>query len=449
MTRTSLVALLASLPALAFAQVGALDAARGARDTTGDANAKLLRAADEASAPEATPGGGGPADEASAPDATPGGGGPADDVAIDLGGDTLPPEGSAVGSPEADGAVPPPDTYTVRAGDTLWDLSGRFLNNPWYWPKLWSYNPELTNPHWIYPGNLLRFFPGSDGAPVRVEAVAELPEDLDEPPPELEDFSRAELGDGLDDDIVAVAGPYKIGYVAPKALLVRHDSFVTRRELEESGALTASFHEKHMLSTLDQAYAEFKGAAPVAPGETYVLYKTDRAVHHPVTHELLGYQSIVLGAARVMKVDDKAATLEITQAFEPIERGTLLGPWTERFLRPVARRPNGRTLDGRIVAAQVDVVTQVGEHHVVFIDKGREDGVEEGNQFQVVRSGDPAGKPIDSVHWDERLPKEVVGDLLVIDVKPNASAALVTRSATELAIGDRVEMRPEGGSGGR
>jgi hypothetical protein len=442
MTRTSLVALLASLPALAFAQLGAgagaLDAARGARDTSDDANAKLVRAAEDASAPEATAAGE-PAE-------------PRDDDAIDLGGDALPPEGSAVGSSEPGAAVPPPDTYTVRPGDTLWDLSGRFLNNPWYWPKLWSYNPEITNAHWIYPGNLLRFFPGSDEAPARVEAIAELSEEPEalEVPRELEDFSRAELGDApVDDDVVAVAGPYKIGYVAPKALLVRHDSFVTRRELEESGALTASFHEKHMLSTLDQAYAQFKGAAPVAAGETYVLYKTDRAVHHPVTRELLGYQSVVLGAARVMKVDDKAATIEITQAFEPIERGTLLGPWTERFLRPVARTPNGRALEGRIVAAQVDVVTQVGEHHVVFIDKGREDGVEEGNLFRVVRSGDPAGKPIGAARWDERFPKETVGDLLVIDVKPNASAALVTRSLTELSIGDRVEMRAEGGAGGR
>jgi hypothetical protein len=433
MTRTSLVALLASLPALAFAQ-GALDAARGARETAAEANATLERAVDAASAPEAMAAG-----ES------------AQDVAVDLGGDALPPEGSVVASPEAGEAVPPPDTYTVRPGDTLWDLSGRFLNNPWYWPKLWSYNPEITNPHWIYPGNLVRFFPGSDQAPARVEAIAELTpelvEEMEEAPRELEDFSRAELGAAnVDEDVVAVAGPYKIGYVAPKALLVRHDSFVTRRELEESGALTASFHEKRMLSTLDQAYAQFKSAAPVKPGETYVLYKTDRAVHHPVTRELLGYQSVVLGAARVVKVDDRAATLVITQAFEPIERGTMLGPWSERFVRPVARKANGRTLDGRIVAAQVDVVTQVGEHHVVFIDKGREDGVEEGNLFKVVRSGDPAGKPIDADRWDERFPKETVGDLLVIDVKPNASAALVTRSLGELAIGDRVEMRPEGGA---
>src|SRR5512145_1126043 len=103
-----------------------------------------------------------------------------------------PAEGSAPAAAEGQGAVPPPDTYTVRPGDTLWDLSGRFLNNPWYWPKVWSYNPDITNPHWIDPGQLLRFYPSAEEAPVRVEPVAEAePEPV--APKELEDFSRGEL----------------------------------------------------------------------------------------------------------------------------------------------------------------------------------------------------------------------------------------------------------------
>src|SRR5438270_7462449 len=78
---------------------------------------------------------------------------------------------------------PPPDTdikpvpgtpeeYTIIKGDTLWDLSQKFLNNPWYWPKIWSLNPSIENPHWIYPGNKLRIVPGEGGAqaPAQVEA---------------------------------------------------------------------------------------------------------------------------------------------------------------------------------------------------------------------------------------------------------------------------------------
>ncbi len=185
-----------------------------------------------------------------------------------------PPEGAAAAREQRQG-VPPPDTYTVRRGDTLWDLSGRFLNNPWYWPKVWSYNPEITNPHWIYPGNVIRFYPSGEEAPTRVEPVAPAPvaEEL-EAPRELEDLSKGsiskmeQLGD---EDTVAVVGPYKVGYAPSKAVSARHDSFVTRRELEESGILAAAFEEKLMLATTDRAYARFHGAAPVKTGEYPLL----------------------------------------------------------------------------------------------------------------------------------------------------------------------------------
>jgi hypothetical protein len=368
-------------------------------------------------------------------------------------GSTAPLEGTATSADEGRGQVPPPDTYTVRSGDTLWDLSGRFLNNPWYWPKIWSYNPEIANPHWIYPGNVLKFYPSAEEAPTRVEPVDAVA--AEEPPEavrELEDFSRADLGGAAsidEQDAVAVSGPYKIGYVPPRTRFARHDTFVTPRELAESGAIRAAFEEKIMLSSDDRAYARFQSATEVKPGETYVVYKTERAIYHPVTKELFGYQSSVLGAAKVVAVDDKAATVIIVQSYEPIERGAMLGPWTDKVYRPVARKANRHALEGRIIATQADVITMVGEHHVVFVDRGEADGVEEGNLLTVVRSGDLLGRDPYAAPWDSDLPTEDVGHLLVIDVKERASAALVTKSLTELVIGDRIQMRSDGvGSGG-
>jgi hypothetical protein len=357
-----------------------------------------------------------------------------------------------------------PDTYTVRPGDTLWDLSGRFLNNPWYWPKIWSYNPEIANPHWIYPGNLLKFYPSAEEAPTRVEPVPGSPElpiadaggnDEGEEPieavKELEDLSRADLrlpAPVEEADAVAVAGPYKVGYVPSRTRFARRDTFVTPRELAESGSIRAAFEEKLMLSSFDRAYATFQAPADVKVGETYVVYKTERPIYHPITKELFGYQSVVLGSAKVVAVEDRAATVVVSQSIEPIERGAMLGPWTQKFFRPIDRRANRQAVDGRIIAAQVDVVTQMGEHHVVFLDKGERDGVEEGNVFTVLRSGDPYGQDPSAPAWQGDLPTERVGDLLVVDVKERASTALITRSLKELVIGDRVEMRPDAGSGG-
>jgi hypothetical protein len=448
MTAWKSVALLSLVPAVALGQgpAGPVDAARRAVAAERQSAEQRQKQADQAA-------------EAEKPGSPPDGSVNLNPAAEKLEGvapeaEEPPPEGAASALPQRE-TVPPPDTYTVKSGDTLWDLSGRFLNNPWYWPKVWSYNPEITNPHWIYPGNVLRFYPSSEEAPARVEPVAGAPaEESLEAPRELEDLSKGsiekpeQLGD---EDAVAVVGPYKVGYTAPKAVSVRHDSFVTRRELEESGILMAAFEEKLMLATTDRAYARFRGPAPVKVGETYVIYKTQGPVTHPVTGELFGYKSTIIGAGRVLALDEKAATLVITAAFDPIERGDYLAPWSEKLLKRVPRRPNQRSLDGVIVATQSALVSQIGEHHVVFVDKGHADGVEDGNSFMVLRSGDPYGEPPTTPQNDPALPKEIIGDLLVIDAKEHASAALVSRSLRELFVGDRVEMRAAAGkvSGGR
>ena len=422
-----------------------VDRARDAQRVTDQGNLRVQKAADAQLEQ---------ADEKSAPAGKVEKAPPADDLGAG------PPEGGARAADEGRGQVPPPDTYTIRPGDTLWDLSGRFLNNPWYWPKVWSYNPEITNPHWIYPGNVLRFYPSEEEAPVRVEPVENAPGQAAEPggeeeeveqPRELEDLSKADMkapAPEEEKDAVAVAGPYKIGYVSPKATLARHDGLVTPRELAESGTLVSAFEEKLLLSMLDRTYARFKGAPPVKVGETYVIYKTLRPVKHPVTGELFGYQSTILGSGQVVAVDEKAATLVITRSFGPIERGNLLAPWPERTFRRVERRPNTISLDGRILTTQIEVLTQLAQNHVVFLDKGSADGVQEGNVFKVLRSGDPYGRKPSEAAWDPKLPPETIGELLVVDVKERASSALVTKSLRELVVGDRIEMRPSGGAGG-
>ncbi len=443
------LAILSLAPGAALAQgMGAIDAARGAR-ATASSPSEQQKAADQVAAE---------------PDAA---AKPEKDGSVDLTraaeklegqADEAPPEGTAIAKEPGQPGVPPPDTYTVKPGDTLWDLSGRFLNNPWYWPKVWSYNPEITNPHWIYPGNVIRFFPSGEEAPTRVEPMAQAPaaapeEGAPEAPRELDDLTRGDIGKQeqiADEDTVAVVGPYKVGYVSPKTVRARHDSFVTKRELEESGLLAAAFEEKLMLSTSDRVYARFKTKPPVQKGETYVIYRADGPVTHPVTRELFGYRTTIIGAGKVVAVGDRAVTLIVSAAYEPIERGNLLGPWSDKMLRPVAPRPNPRRLDGYIIATQSAMVNEIGESHVVFIDKGRADGVEDGNSFAVLRSGDPYGTSPFKAARDTSLPDESIGTLLVVDAKEHASTALVSRSLRELFVGDRIAMFPDpnAGSGG-
>ncbi len=324
-----------------------------------------------------------------------------------------------------------PESYTVQKGDTLWDLSRRFLDDPYTWPKVWAENPSIANPHFIYPGSSIRFPGGRQGL---IEAAPTAPRELD-------DLSTSDGTPIGDDDDVAVVGPYKIGYVPPRGLYARRDAFVTERELAEAGVLTAAFDEKSMLSVGDRVYARFKTPSEVRPGQSYLFYKTERPVTHPTTGLPFGYQTSILGTGRVVAVDARAATVEIVQAFDPIERGALLGPQTGKLVKQVPRRPNGKDLEGHIVAAQQAVQTELGQHHVVFIDLGKKDGVEEGNTLQVIRSGDLLERDMKEAQHDPNLPVEAVGTLLVVDVQENASTALVLQSDRELFVGDEVTMK--------
>jgi hypothetical protein len=350
----------------------------------------------------------------------------------------------------------PPDTYTVRPGDTLWDLSGRFLNNPWYWPKIWAYNPEVSNPHWIYPGNQLRFFPSGDEGPAQVmplspeEPVAEVEEAPGEPVKELEDLSKADMSKPASEeekDVVSVAGPYAVGQVAPRSQRLQREAFVTSRELEESGSIRASFEEKAMLTTFDKAYATFKVQGNVKVGETYAVYRTLRQVTHPVTKELVGYQTLMLGTAKVVAVHDKVATLTIAASYYAIERGDMLGPWAEKSIRPVQLKANAKNLRGFIVSSPIEAVDQLAQNQFVFVDLGKADGIEEGNSLVVVRAGDPRDSADEARKKSKEgltLPNEDVGALVVVDVREKTSAAMVTKSVLELKPGDKVEMRAAG-----
>ncbi len=443
-----LVALVSLLPVAALAQgpAGPIDAARqaGAKQQAGiERREKLVDQAAPQEAGEPPPGEPPPEEPSNAVDLT--------RAAEKLEGGAPEPEQG----PQPPGAAQPPDTYTVKPGDTLWDLSGRFLNNPWYWPKVWSYNPEITNPHWIYPGNVVRFFPSAEEAPTRVEPVAPVAAAEEEvsAPRELEDLSKGridkpeQLGE---DDAVAVVGPYKVGQVASRPAPIRRDSFMTRMQLEEAGRIVGAFEERLMLTHLDKIYARFKDPGAVRAGQTYAIYRSEGPIHHPKTGEPVGYKTLILGQAKVTRLDEKAVTLVVTAAYDPIDRGDYLGPWSEKLVKSIQIRPNHASVDGHIVAVTPSVLTGLGESNVVYLDKGQADGVEEGNTFKVLRSGDRSKEPPDRPSYDARLPVEVVGTLVIFDVKERNSSAFVARSLFELYVGDRVEMRPAGsaGSGG-
>ncbi|HET9753218.1 MAG TPA: LysM domain-containing protein [Myxococcales bacterium] len=380
--------------------------------------------------------------------------------------------------PPPDGTVQPvpgaPEEYTIQKGDTLWDLSQKFLNNPWYWPKIWSLNPGIENPHWIYPGNKLHIVPGEGGpqAPAQVEEEAGLeatarnaPEeesgaspDVSVSPPSSPDLDVVNRNSREGDAALrSVSASGKLAFIPPPVVNSRGGGLVTPEELRNAGTLEASFEEKELLATYDTAYARFKGEMPVKKGDKLLIFRPEGPIVDPVSHKTLATQTRTVGVGKVVAVDGQQATLQIERSFEEMERGDRVRPWTPEDKR-IAPKPNTADVTGRIVQAVDAGLTTYGEANQVFINRGSADGVQEGNTFEVVRHGDglnaagvtkaytagAGGMRAMSV----QTPPENVGLLLVVDAREHLSTALVVRSVRELQSGDVVEMHAAGAGGG-
>lgn len=324
------------------------------------------------------------------------------------------------GAETSEGTVSAPELHVVESGDTLWDLCAKQMNSPWYWPKIWSYNPQITNPHWIYPGNELRFYPSDENLPTNVQVSQAMT--IDEPEPD-------DSGDR-----VRTVGTLEVGRVAPGSVYTSFIGFVSANDHNRSGQITNSERESVMLSDFDRAYIKFKSTP--RKGDNLAVYRTIREIVHPVSGESMGYAVEILGGMSVVDVGSEVSTGQISQAYRPIERYDFVGPWPERLGSRVDPQPNTQEVKGYIVETVGDVISEIGEHQLVFIDRGTTDGVKRGNTFSVVARGDGYTRET------EGLPNEDVGEVMVIDAQEKSSTGIVTYALRELSVGDKLEMRP-------
>jgi len=340
----------------------------------------------------------------------------------------------------------PGEVHTVVKGDTLWDLSQSYLGNPWYWPKVWSYNPEIANPHWIYPGNNVRFFPGGEEGPTQVEegtGPVSAPEEINEG---NQDQITPDIAEASP---VQVTGP--IGYKPKQSASIVHTGFVTQKELEESGTIDSSFSEALMLSAPDIIYVRFKGQNRPRLQERYIIFHTESEIKHPSSLFRYGFLTKILGTARVTDVSSKGlVSMQIEETWDPITREDLVGPFGEKLGEKISARPNDRDLKGYVIGSLVPAIGIFGEYHVIVVDKGSADGVQPGNTFTVVRRQDPIDAQFlnPAANQNDKFPLEDIGQCMAIDVKERASTCLLTRSIREIVFGDKVEMRAGGKSTG-
>lgn len=328
-----------------------------------------------------------------------------------------------------------PDAYQVQNGDTLWSISGQFWGDSFFWPTLWSYNPYIGNAHLIYPGNTLRFSPGSY---VRL--------------PGMELASNGSGGAG-GEELVEVAGGAAGGANASDGVCrpvipfleqtgtfsIRSTGFLREQGFAPLGTVVKAPIAKELLAEGDLVYLQFNRMSEVSCGDVFTIYEPVRkGVPHPIFRgRYLGTIYRILGEVEVVDVNDFAATARIRRSFAEISRGNLITA-RESVDFSVTIQRSSKELKGYIVESLNQETSTLGINDIIYIDRGEQDSVSPGEVFYVVRQGDGVEGLWRVGTKDVTLPYQVVGRVVVIEPGEFVSKAVITEASGVIEIGDYI-----------
>jgi hypothetical protein len=333
---------------------------------------------------------------------------------------------TTAGAPAARIALAPnaPDTYVVKSGDTLWGIANTFLRDPWYWPEIWQVNPQIQNPHLIYPGDILRLV-YINGQPKllleRGNAVHVSPKLRSEP---------------RDTPIKTI--PFQT-----VSAFMSKPSVLTNDQIKGAGYLLASRDDHAAIAEGNTIYA--RGLREAEIGMRYSVVRVGDALRDPDDNSILGYNGIYTGSGRVTRTGDPA-TLLLTDSTRESETGDKVLPSNIDVALDFIPAPPSKGVSGRIMAVS-DGVSTIGQYQVVVINRGARDGLVPGNVLGVFQAG--ALVSDEEKHgflsgtnkvFDEkvRLPDERSGTFMVFKTYDRLSYGLIMEAKDIIRVKDRV-----------
>jgi hypothetical protein len=322
---------------------------------------------------------------------------------------TPPPDASAI-NPTA------PKSYVVKRGDTLWGIASMFLRDPWLWPEVWYINPQVANPHLIYPGDQLALAFGADGRPqIRLERGGAA---------RLDPRLRSAPNEGAIPTI-----PY--GSIA--AFLSR-PSILTSDQVKHSPYVLAIRNDHEIAGTGNEIYVRNLNAAENA---RYNVVHIGDPVRDPDDGKVVGYQGVYTGTALVSKRGEVTKAVLVETARETLRGDKVMPADTDVPLNFIPRAPR-TNINGQIIAV-VDGTETIGQYQVVAINRGARDGIANGNVLAIDRAGQKVRDTYaNGASFTRRaqdlgtsfakrvqLPDERVGTMLVFKTFDRVSYALI------------------------
>jgi LysM repeat protein len=322
-----------------------------------------------------------------------------------------------------------PERYTVVKGDTLWDISGKFLKDPWFWPEIWQVNPQIANPHLIYPGDVISLVYVGGQPQLRLERggeVVALPEGTS-----TERLSPQARVEPLGQAITTI--PYDA--IAP---FLTHPTVLSKDQVDGAPYVLA-FRGGHLVAGKGQTmYA--RGPESLLNGASYAVYHVGEPYRDPDTNHVIGYEGIYVGQGQVIRGGDPA-TLTITDSRREATPGDRLFPVEVDVPLNFYPSAPSAAIEGRIVAV-LDGLSRIGQYNIVVLNRGAKDGLAQGHVLEIYQADGYANDRWTSEHWPGShhfpLPEEKAGLLMVFRVLDDISYALVTQATSEIRVADVV-----------
>lgn len=298
-----------------------------------------------------------------------------------------------------------PQQYTVKKGDTLWDISARFIGEPWKWPQIWHKNPQIKNPDLIYPGDLIGLIKQGNKTKLGI-------------------ISRAQQ---------TTENPRPIQAVPDKALSRKVASyhFFSPEEIDSAAYILAATDDRLLISTGDVIYAkgELDAGQPI-----YYIYRIGKQYVDKESDEILGQQALKIGSAKLLKQDNDVVSLEVVSADQEIRKGDRilsLSPHIEENIVPNVAPDD---LTGYIIGSPKKI-KRIGQYDLLALNLGTEHGIQAGTLLMVSKKGasvkDKDGESV-------TLPDKQAGLVMVYKVAEKMSYALVLKAQLAIKEGDKV-----------
>ena len=301
------------------------------------------------------------------------------------------------------------EEYIVKEYDTLWDISDTELEDSFLWPKLWNVNPHIENPDLIYPGSKIII-------PSREELMR-----MPTPPKRLPFLSKPSLKRMREPSHTFVDREKRLKkYIVNKSLLISSGWISDKFQ----GAGKTSYYpmDREIAAKDDTVYLNINKDADAET--SFFTVRKIKVVKHPITGKTVGTHFRITGTVKVVGMDNNMPKAIVTSSFEDITLGEALLPFKEIEPPLIPAEPRTPDINGYIIETHHSNKL-AAEGDIVFLDKGKDDGLETGDVFSVI-----SDSPV----------RNSLAKIQVVSLQSTTAGAVVLEASREISVGSQWEQ---------